>query len=457
MGDERQHLLQKSENGTKEEPRRTNIVDEADPEGGWGWLVVLACFMTNFVIDGVTYSFGMLMKPLMAEMDEGNFGCATIGSIQTAVSFFIGPFVARAVTKMGARKICMFGSFLAAVGVFGASFSWNLSFLMVCYSLVTGIGFGFMYIPAVVASQEHFTKRRALAQGIALCGTGMGTLVFPPFVEFIIAHYGWRITFRVMSGICLGSVLCGAAMFPGKNCASGNEEEEEDESSIGFTQGSPPKGWRWLLSLIVGPSLATSKSLPTFLIVMVGDFLATMSLYIPYTHLPEMAMARGVSSRNAAFLISAAGIGSTVGRILAGLLCDQSWLHPMTITLLATALASLQAFLLISCTQFWMFLLLSSGFGFMTGFWVACETPLIIRTLSFNLLTPAFGLLTGSAGLGALIGAPLAGIAVDMSKTDKGMAVVLCGCIMGGSALAYGVATVYRKHTEKRQHMYTQI
>ena len=104
-----------------------------------------------------------------------------------------------------------------------------------------------------------------------------------------------------------------------------------------------------------------------------------------------------------------------------------------------------------------MFLLLSSGFGFMTGFWVACETPLIIRTLSFNLLTPAFGLITGSAGLGALIGAPLAGIAVDISKTDKGMAVILCGCVMGGSALAYGVATVYRKHTEKRQHMYAQI
>ena len=85
MGDERQHLLQKSENETKEEPRQTNIVDETDPDGGWGWLVVLACFMTNFVIDGVTYSFGMLMKPLMAEMEEGNFGCATIGSIQVGL------------------------------------------------------------------------------------------------------------------------------------------------------------------------------------------------------------------------------------------------------------------------------------------------------------------------------------------------------------------------------------
>ena len=81
--------------------------------------------------------------------------------------------------------------------------------------------------------------------------------------------------------------------------------------------------------------------------VMIGDFLATMSLYIPYTHSPDMAVARGVEPRNAAFLISAAGICSTIGRVLAGLLCDQRKLHPMTITCMATGFAALQAFLLI--------------------------------------------------------------------------------------------------------------
>ena len=38
-----------------------------------------------------------------------------------------------------------------------------------------------------------------------------------------------------------------------------------------------------------------------------------MSLYIPYTHLPDMAIARGVAPARAAFLISSAGISSTVG------------------------------------------------------------------------------------------------------------------------------------------------
>ena len=77
-----------------------------------------------------------------------------------------------------------------------------------------------------------------------------------------------------------------------------------------------------------------------------------------------------------------------------------------------------------SCTQYWMFLVLTSGFGLATGVWVACETPLIIRTLSFSCLTPAFGLLTAGGGLAALTGAPLAGWVMDESSTASGLAVV---------------------------------
>jgi len=431
-----------------EESNRQNYEEDKELDGGWGWIVVFACFLTTFVLDGIGYSFGIFMEPLKAELGEGNFGVASIGSIQIAVYLSSGPVVAGLVTKFGARPVCITGSLLACVGLLGASFAWNVSSLLVCYSLVTGVGFGCMYIPGVVASQEHFTKRRALATGIAVCGTGMGTLVLPPLVETAIEHHGWRWAFRILSGICMGSVMCGAAMFPAKRTQ--NSKPEESESSSVSTERSECKGWRWILSLIVGPSLASSDSLLLFLMVMIGDFLATMSLYIPYTHLPDMAVARGVEPRNAAFLISAAGICSTLGRVLAGLLCDQRKLHPMTITCVATGMAALQAFLLISCTQYWMFLILTSGFGLATGFWVACETPLIIRTLSFEHLTPAFGLLTAGGGVAALTGAPLAGYAVDLSKTDKGMAVVICGCIMGTSGLVYAAATVYRLYRERR-------
>ena len=123
-------------------------------------------------------------------------------------------------------------------------------------------------------------------------------------------------------------------------------ESEGREEEVVEGERKECRGFRWLLSLVVGEHLATSPTLYLFFTIMAGDFLATMSLYIPYTHLPDMAISRGVEPSKAAFLISSAGISSTVGRVLAGLLCDQGLMHPLTITLVATLTATLQSFLL---------------------------------------------------------------------------------------------------------------
>ena len=159
---------------------------EEGPDGGWGWLVVFACFCATFTLDGIGYSFGMFMKPLKREMVENNMAISTIGSLQIAVYLFSGPLVARLVAKFGVRIVAITGSLLAGVGLLAASLSSSLPLLMLSYSGVSGLGLGFLYIPGVVASQAHFTRRRALAVGIAVCGTGVGTLVLPPLVEWAI-------------------------------------------------------------------------------------------------------------------------------------------------------------------------------------------------------------------------------------------------------------------------------
>ena len=162
-----------------------------------------------------------------------------------------------------------------------------------------------------------------------MCGTGVGTLVLPPLVELAILHLGWRGAMRALAALCLASVSCGAVMFPAPAPEPAPEETQESEGAGAGQQqevGQGRKecrGARWLLSLVVGADLATSPALALFCCCSLGDFLATMSLYIPYTHLPDMAIARGVPPARAAFLISAAGICSTVGRVVAGLLCDQ--------------------------------------------------------------------------------------------------------------------------------------
>jgi len=48
-----------------------------------------------------------------------------------------------------------------------------------------------MYLPAVIGVGFYFEKRRALATGIAVCGTGIGTFAMAPFASFLLTHLDW--------------------------------------------------------------------------------------------------------------------------------------------------------------------------------------------------------------------------------------------------------------------------
>ena len=56
-----------------------------------------------------------------------------------------------------------------------------------------GMGFGLMYLPSIVMVGFYFDKKRALATGIAVCGSGIGTFLFAPLANFLVAEYSWKV------------------------------------------------------------------------------------------------------------------------------------------------------------------------------------------------------------------------------------------------------------------------
>ena len=52
------------------------------PNGGWGWVVVAASFFCLCVLDGICYTFGIFLIPLMEDMNCGRGGVSTAGSFQ---------------------------------------------------------------------------------------------------------------------------------------------------------------------------------------------------------------------------------------------------------------------------------------------------------------------------------------------------------------------------------------
>ena len=87
---------------------------------------------------------------------------------------------------------------LAGVSLAIASLSQSVAMLYVFVGAFGGIGFGLVYVPAVVAVGFYFEKRRALATGIAVCGSGIGTFVFAPLTTWLLNTFAWQGTMLIL-------------------------------------------------------------------------------------------------------------------------------------------------------------------------------------------------------------------------------------------------------------------
>lgn len=102
---------------------------------------------------------------------------------------------------------------------------WATNVLTLCFTIGigTGLGFGLIYLPAIVSVTMYFEKKRSLATGIAVCGSGFGTFIFAPIISKLMEQYGWRGSLLILAGIVLECVLFGALFRP-------LEEEKQDPS-----------------------------------------------------------------------------------------------------------------------------------------------------------------------------------------------------------------------------------
>ena len=62
----------------------------AVPNGGWGWVVVLASFTLQALTIGITYTFGIMYVELLEYFQASRSATAWIGSIQPCLLYFTG-------------------------------------------------------------------------------------------------------------------------------------------------------------------------------------------------------------------------------------------------------------------------------------------------------------------------------------------------------------------------------
>ncbi|XP_060844246.1 monocarboxylate transporter 12-like [Rhopalosiphum padi] len=219
----------RSKNPPEKKTPSVPVISKRPPDGGWGWFVVFGSFMIHVVTDGVTYSFGVLYTEFLDVFKESKGATAWIASLLVGVTLCSGPIASIFVNKYGCRVVTIAGAILASICLMASVFANSVLILYITIGIGTGLGFGMIYLPAIVSVTCYFDKFRSLATGIAVCGSGLGTFIFSPLVDYLVKGYGWRITVAVISGLVMLCTLFGMLFRPLSGTASAADDDGDDD------------------------------------------------------------------------------------------------------------------------------------------------------------------------------------------------------------------------------------
>ncbi|KAG5683471.1 hypothetical protein PVAND_012749 [Polypedilum vanderplanki] len=185
-----------------------------DIDGGWGWWVVFASFAIHIVTDGVTYTLGIFYVEWLDYFNSGKAETSWIASILVGVTLCSGPISSGFVNKYGCRAVTIAGTIIAGVCLILSVFAKNVFTLYITIGFGCGFGFGMIYLPAIVSVTMYFERLRSLATGIAVCGSGFGTVVFAPLTQVLISEYKWQGCLLVIAGITFFCAIFGYMFKP---------------------------------------------------------------------------------------------------------------------------------------------------------------------------------------------------------------------------------------------------
>ncbi|XP_043645221.1 monocarboxylate transporter 3 [Drosophila teissieri] len=225
-------LVSKQPDNIKEENENEEEIEEAavvvPPDSGWAWVVMVASFLCCTVIDGIVFCAPLIGELLMDEFKVGKAYVSFVSSLLSGCYLMAGPFVSAIANRFGFRTVTITGAILGAICFVLTYFATSVEYLFIVYGVLGGIGFCMVYIPAVVIIGFYFEKWRALATGVAMCGSGVGTFVFAPLTKALLV-YGWRETLVVQGLIVLSCAVFGLAFRPIQPITLSVTNEEGDE------------------------------------------------------------------------------------------------------------------------------------------------------------------------------------------------------------------------------------
>ena len=273
------------------------------------WLIVIASIFALMVVAGTvsTFAFAVFLKPVSADLGISRSLMASGLLVTMVVCGMATPIVGFLIDRWGCRSILLPGIPLFALSI--AALSWLQASPVSMYALfaMTGLlGATQNTVPYATVISKWFDRQRGLALGITMTGYGLGIVVIPQVVSFMIQAAGWR-----MAYVGLGVVVMLLAFIPVLLLV--REPTEADLQRPGL-RGNDVTG-------LTATQVFTGQW--RFWAMGGGFFVAIASTHGTLAHMVAMLTDRGIPEALATAALSITGFGVIAGRVASGWCLDR--------------------------------------------------------------------------------------------------------------------------------------
>ena len=369
----------------------------------YGWIIVLAGHLL-ITLDGlVLYSFGIFLPYLNEAFGLSNTVGSSFFSLRCVCMAFSFVFAGRLIDTHDARYLTFFGGLIAAFGFLLSSFAENTWELYLTYSVMVGIGDGFLYILPVTIISRWFIKKRALAIGIATAGVPVSGLVVNPLTTWLIESFGYERALVYIS-VFFTAILCSAFLV--KSHPGDMNLRPYGEDSDGAAKDTGDTDW----------SAKEAFSHSSFWFMYLAFFLGFNTFLIIIVHLFNFSVEAGISPLVAAGAPAFIGVGSIFGRIFfSGVVT--SILSDVRILFVCYFFQASSIILILSVVDVWSLYLFGFLFGIFYSGWVPMFPTILGRFYGLKSLGSIFGIFGTGFSLAAISGPLVSGLLFDVTQS----------------------------------------
>ncbi len=394
-----------------------------------GWYIVGAVHVLLALIFGAAYSFGAFFFSIQAQFGASSFSTASIFSLTALIYYAVGVFSGAWSDRTSVRTVTSAGIVLLSLGFAASSLlTSSLAAFLGAFCALVGLGVGLVYVPAVSTIQRWFVLRRSSASGIALAGTGLGTLLGPVVAGALMEHLSWQLTMQVYAAaIALAGLVAAAALR--------SRPEELGLHPDGIPPGRAKAAGQTGHGLDVGLGQAARQA--RFWWYFAAIFFGSIGLFLALIHINPLARQQGLPAAQANLLIGLIGVGNVLGRLVLGRLGDR--MGPLRFLLVLTASLALLCGLWSMAQGFTALAGFALAFGAVNGGCIALYPAVAATWFGTRSLGAILGALYVSVGIAAVAGGSLAGLLFDLSGSYTS-SILLAGGSAVLSALAVRMA-----------------